>query len=208
MTENGHNAISQVQFNHLLLIKPAETDESLTHDVTLQPAKPLKGKLVGPDGKPFPGATAYSLSPGILCGPLADDKFTVQGLNPRRGHDVLFISKDRKLGAFLALKGEIKEPLTVRLEPCGTVSGRLLDQDGEPVANAVVRLEVTAPYDSGPSKVKTDKEGRFRFEGIVPGQRHQARFGPPPFGQYLYKPFTLKPGENKDLSDVEVKPKS
>jgi protocatechuate 3,4-dioxygenase beta subunit len=208
MTENGHNAISQVQFNHLLLIKPAETDEALTRDVTLQPAKPLKGKVVGPDGKPFLGATAYSLSPGILCGPLADDTFTVQALNPRRGHELLFITKDRKLGAFLTLKGAIKEPLTVRLEPCGSVSGRLLDQDGEPVANAVVRLDVTAPYDSGPPKVKTDSKGRFRFEGIVPGQSHQARFGPPPFGQYLYKPFTLKPGENKDLGDVEVKPKS
>src|SRR5262249_37670290 len=157
-----------------------------TRDVTLQPAKPLKGKVVGPDGKPFAGATAYRLAQGMLSQVLADDNFTVQGLNPRRGHDILFVDKDRKLGAFLTVKGEIKERLTIRLEPCGSVGGRLLDQDGEPVAGAVVRLDVESPYDSGPAKVKTDKQGRFRFEGIVPGQRHQARFGPPPFGQYLY----------------------
>src|SRR5262249_46493434 len=152
--------------------------------------------------KPFAGATAYRLDSGILSQILADDTFTVKGINPRRGHDLLFVDKDRKHGAFLTLKGEIKEPLTIRLEPCGSVTGRLLDQDGEPVAEAVVRLDADGPYDSGPAKVKTDKQGRFRFEGIVPGQRHQARFGPPPFGQYLYKPFTLKPGENKDLGDV------
>jgi protocatechuate 3,4-dioxygenase beta subunit len=207
MTENGHNAIGQVQFNHLLLINPAETDESLTRDVTLQPAKPLKGKVVGPDGKPFAGAIAYNFAPGILYGPLPDGTFTVQGVNPRRVHYLLFHDKDRKHGAFLALKGEQKEPLTVKLEPCGSATGRLLDQDGEPVAGAVVRLDTESHHDSAPAKVKTDKDGRFRFEGIVPGQSHQARFGPPPFGQYLYKPFTLKPGECKDLGDERVKPK-
>jgi RNA polymerase sigma factor (sigma-70 family) len=207
MTENGFNAISQVQFNHLLLIKPAETDESLTRDVALQPAKPLKGKVIGPDGKPLTGVLAYNLERGIVYQPLPDDTFTVKGVNPQRVRDLLFIDKERKHGAFLALKGEQKEPLTVRLEPCGVATGRLLDQDGEPVAGAVVRLDVEGPYDSGPLKVKTDGKGRFRSEGIVPGQRHQARFGLPPFGQYLYKPFTLKSGESKDLGDERVKPK-
>jgi protocatechuate 3,4-dioxygenase beta subunit len=207
MTENGHNAIGQEQFNHLLLIKPSETDASLTRDVTLQPAKPLKGKVVGPDGKPFAGVLAYNLERGIVYQPLPDATFMVKGVNPRRARELLFIDKDRKHGAFLTLKGEIKEPLTIQLEPCGSVTGRLLDQDGEPVVGSVVRLDVESPYDSAPAKVKTDKEGRFRFEGIVPGQRHQARFGPPPFGQYLYKPFTLKPAETKDLGDERIKPK-
>ena len=51
---------------------------------------------------------------------------------------LFFVDKERKLGAFLALKGEVKEPLTVKLEPCGSVSGRVLDQDGEPVADKAV----------------------------------------------------------------------
>jgi protocatechuate 3,4-dioxygenase beta subunit len=207
MTENGFNTIGQVQFNHLLLIKPAETDESLTRDVTLQPAKPLKGKVVGPDGKPLVGVLAYNLERGIVYQPLPDGTFTIKGVNPRRVRDLLFIDKERKHGAFVALKGKQKEPLTVRLEPCSVATGRLLDQDGEPLVGAVVRLDIESPYDSAPAKVKTDKDGRFRFEGIVPGQSHQDRFGPPPYGQYLYKPFTLKPAESKDLGDERVKPK-
>jgi hypothetical protein len=76
----------------------------------------------------------------------------------------------------------------------------------EPAAGAIVRLETDGPYDSSPAKVKTDSQGRFRIEGIVAGQRHQARYGPQPFlGQYLYKPFALKAGESKDLGEVRLK---
>jgi RNA polymerase sigma factor (sigma-70 family) len=206
-SENGFSAVGQSQYNQLLLINPGEKDETFTRDAALQPAKPIKGKVVGADGKPFIGATAYNLAPGILSQPLPDDKFTVEGVNPRRVRYLLFIDKDRKHGAFLSLKGEQREPLTVRLEPCGVATGRLLNQDGEPVAEAVARLDANGPYDSAPAKVKTDKQGRFRFEGIVAGQNHQARFGPGPYGQYLYKPFTLKAGESKDLGDEHIKPK-
>jgi protocatechuate 3,4-dioxygenase beta subunit len=205
--ETGFSVVVQSQYNQLLLINPGEKDETLTRDAALQPAKPIKGKVVGPDGKPFAGAIAYNFGPGIAYGPLPDDTITVQGVNPRRVHYLLFHDKDRKHGAFLALKGEQKELLTVKLEPCGTATGRLLDQDGEPVAGAVVRLDTESPHDSAPAKVKTDKDGRFRYEGIVPGQNHQARFGPGPFGQYLFKPFTLKAGENKELGDERIKPK-
>src|SRR5262249_34252487 len=74
--ENSFTAVSPIQYNQLLLINPGEKDETLTRDAVLRPAKPLKGKGVGPDGKPFTGATAYSLAPGILSQPLPDHTFT------------------------------------------------------------------------------------------------------------------------------------
>jgi protocatechuate 3,4-dioxygenase beta subunit len=205
-SENGFSAMAQSQFHHLLLINPGEKEQTFTRDVALEPAKSLHGKVLGPDGQPFAGAIAYNLVPGIAYQPLRDDTFTVKGVNPRRTRYLFFVDKERKLGAFLVLKGEVKEPLTVRLEPCGSVSGRVLDQDGEPVAGGVVRLETDGLYDSSPAKVKTDSQGRFRIEGIVAGRRHQARFGPQPFlGQYLYKPFALKAGESKELGEVRLK---
>jgi RNA polymerase sigma factor (sigma-70 family) len=203
---NSWSAVGQTEYSQLLLINPAEKDETLTRDVALQPAQPLRGKVVGPDGKPVAGVTTYHLAPGILSQPLADSTFTVEGLNPRRTRHLLFIDKEKQHGAFVAVKGEVKEPLTVRLEPCGSVAGRLLDQDGEPAAGAVVRLDPESVPDAGSPKVKTDRQGRFRIDGLLPGEKYQARLGPPPFGQYLSSSFTLKPGETKDLGDVQVKP--
>ncbi len=202
---NGFNFSVQEQFNQLLLINPSEKDESLTRDMALRPARPLRGRVVGSDGKPLAGVTAYRLAPQVISQPLKDDSFTVRGLNPRRTHQLVFVDKLRKQAAFVSVSGETKEPLIVRLENCGSAVGRLLDAEGQPVANAIVRLDTDEVSDSAPARVKTDSAGRFRFNGIVPGQKHQARLGLPYAGQYLFKPFTLAAGENKDLGDVIVK---
>jgi hypothetical protein len=193
----------QDQYNHLLLINPTKKDKTLRRDVALQPARQLRGKVVGPDGKRPGKVTAHNLAPGIFSQPLEADTFTVEGLNPRRPRHLVFIDKDRKHGAFVTVKGEAKEPLTVRLEECGSVAGRLLDQDGRPVAGATVRLGTESLRYFGLVRVKTNREGRFRFDGLVPGQKHQVRFGLPPVGQYLLTEFTLKPGESKDLGDCQ-----
>ena len=54
-------------------------------------------------------------------------------------------------------------------------------------------------------QIKTDRDGRFRIDGLVPGLRYQARLGPGPFGEYLFAPFTLQAGQSKDLGAVKVK---
>jgi hypothetical protein len=203
---NGFGAFGQAGYNELVLINPAEKDETLTRDVVLQPARRVRGRIVGPDGKPLNGVTAYRLAPGVLSQPLPDDTFTVEGLDPRRTRQLVFHDKENKYGAFVTLKGRTEDPLTVRLEPCGSVVGRLLDQDGQPAAGATVRLDLESLYEFGP-RVKTDRAGRFRIDGLVPGQKCQARLGAERnFGQYLGVAFAVKPGEIKDLGDVRVKP--
>jgi hypothetical protein len=204
---NSMNAIGQEGFNHLLLINPGGAEETLTRDVTLQPARPLRGKVVGPDGQALAGVRASKLAPGVLSQILPDATFTVEGLNPRRPRHLLFIDKDRKHGAFVTIKGEVQEPLTVRLEPCGSVAGRLVDEDGQPAAGVVVRLDTEDIHDTGPEAVKTDAAGGFQIAGLVPGQKYQARRGPGPFGQYLFSAFAVKPGQSRELGVCRLKPK-
>jgi RNA polymerase sigma factor (sigma-70 family) len=204
---NSWSVVGQAQYNHLLLLNLGEKEETLTRDVALRPARPLRGKVVGADRKRLAGVTAFNLAPGVLSQPLAEDTFTVEGLNPQRTRHLVFLDKGRKHGAFVSITGEVKEPLTVRLQECGSVAGRLLDQDGQPARGAMVRLDPEALLDSAPAKVKTDSEGRFRIDGLVPGQKYQARLGLPPFGQYLFTPFTLETGQSKDLGECQLKPR-
>ena len=89
---------------------------------------------------------------------------------------LIFLHLGRRLGGILMVRGE-KEPPTVRLTPTGTVIGRLLDGDG----HALAGVEIDLAFDDGDARyfyqrldpdrplIRTDKEGRFRIEGVVPG---------------------------------------
>jgi uncharacterized GH25 family protein len=62
-------------------------------------------------------------------------------------------------------------PIEVRLVRAAVVSGRIVDQTGEPVVNATVVAE--SPGANGPgrsiARAETDDIGRFRIAGIPPG---------------------------------------
>jgi hypothetical protein len=49
--------------------------------------------------------------------------------------------------------------------------------------------------------VKTDKDGRFRFEGLVPGYKY-------PLGRLdlprILAEVVVEPGKDKDLGDIKV----
>jgi len=40
----------------------------------------------------------------------------------------------RDLAGSLRIRGAEKEPLVVKLQPCGSIRGRVLDSDGKPLA--------------------------------------------------------------------------
>ena len=64
--------------------------------------------------------------------------------------------------------GEKKSDLAFRLAPLGSISGRVVDTEGEPVESAGVTVE-TGP---GTSSIRgsTDDKGRFQLTGLQPGK--------------------------------------
>ena len=103
----------------------------------------------------------------------------------------------RKLVGSIVLKGDEAGPLTVRLQPWGTITGRVLDDDGQPRGP----LEL---YSFGP-RILVGHDGKFRIEGLVPGLKYGAsvRQG----GRFrgdVFHDVTVAPGEVKDLGDVKV----
>jgi hypothetical protein len=116
----------------------------------------------------------------------------------------------------------------VRLEPLGTLAGRVLDAKGRPWAGAKVRAELVAQITGHEglaalvvttfgqpllaAEQTTDREGKFRLGGLLPGLPNYALFvtGPEQEGEqrvsyYNAYPLAVESGKTKDLGDLKSK---
>jgi RNA polymerase sigma factor (sigma-70 family) len=192
--------------NRYIELNPAEGTESMTCDVPLDPGRMPRGTVVGPDGKPLAGATAFGLtaygqSRNWTRAPLPTADFTVYGLDDGQGREVLFSYEEKRLAGVLKVRGDDRGPLTVKLEACGAVTGRLVTAEGKPRAG--VLLQVPGWLLSS-NTLQTDKDGRFRVEGLVPGVAYTLdvmQNGQP--AGHVFASLTLKAGETRDLGDVK-----
>jgi RNA polymerase sigma factor (sigma-70 family) len=196
------------------IIRPGNGAKELSCNIDLEPGTTRSGKLVGPDGQPVPGATAYGLR--VLEGrfpKLPGAAFTAYGLDPAAPRDLLFWHPGRKLARAVQLRGDEKEPVVVRLEPTGAVQGRIVDAAGRPLAGAVVEVDYQGKASFVPAlnslsfsrqPTRTDGSGRFRVEGLVARQALRL-VGLRKGGAVSHEVigFQLKPGESKDVGDVK-----
>jgi RNA polymerase sigma factor (sigma-70 family) len=196
----------QAKFNALTLLELDTTEKALVKDLTLEPARTLKGRVVGPDGQPITGTVVFGLGGNGLSRyravTLQGAEFTIQGINPRETRWLAFYHPDKDLGFFLKeLRGDTLEPLIIKLQPCGSASGRILYPDGQPVAG--LRLEFQGSQGRGGNlQTTTDKEGRFRVAALVPGQEYAivpTGYAPFPLAQVI-----VEPGKHKDLGDIKA----
>jgi protocatechuate 3,4-dioxygenase beta subunit len=200
-------------YNALALLDPGEKDKDkpLVKDVALERAQERKGRVVGPDGQPLTGVRVIGLSPrpDSDIETLKGDEFTVGGLDRRQpARRLIFLHQDKKLGLVTTLAGEKAGPLTVQLKPCGSFSGRIVDQDNQPVAGFRGYIIADGGGAFG-SRFTTDKEGRFRAEELLPGMNYSLYrvqnnavfvLSLKKFGKMF---ATVVSGENKDLGDIE-----
>jgi hypothetical protein len=115
-------------------------------------------------------------------------------------------------------------PIEVRLQPCGSAVGRLVDPDGSPLAGAMVGVSLQnrggeqIPLNIGlwPSGelFTSDADGRFRVEGLNPDLvAHlsvRPRSEPEVFlaseasKDAALRHLTVKPGETVDLGQIHL----
>jgi protocatechuate 3,4-dioxygenase beta subunit len=200
------------------VIDPAAGTESVTVDMQFDPGRSVSGTIVGPGGEPVKGCTITGLMAAFdPRKTLSDASFTAVALDPERPRTIAAASADRKLAGAIKVSGAETDPVAFKLQPTSSVTGRLTDAEGKPVANAQVtvfyrdnvvnQLRSANIFDR--AATTTDADGCFRAESVVTGQRFGVGFEMK--GRMLdagsqSRDLTITPGESKDLGEIKSKP--
>jgi RNA polymerase sigma factor (sigma-70 family) len=194
--------IPQTNFAAFARIDPARGAESLRRDIQLVRGWTFTGTVLGPDDKPLVGAVK-----GGASEPMKTAQFTVRHFNPRRPRPIFFRQPERNLVGAAPLPQKNGDSVTVQMTPGAAVTGRVVDVDGTPRAGVQVyvyfrpRQEPRWNENSLHGPIKTDQEGRFRFDALLPGLDYSLsadqislKFG-----------SGLQAGMTKDLGDLRSK---
>lgn len=203
---------NQHDYSAIVLTNAQPGSNRLNLHATVFKDRPRQLTIVDSEGKPVEGVKTRGLSfhPWDTEPALRSTSLPVVGLHPDRPRRILFFHEDRQLIGFLMASGDGEAPYTVRMQPWGAVTGRILDDSGKPLAHTTLTAAtsgiVTNPDPTVGDSVgaKTGADGRFRIERLVPGLKYTARVYPRR-GQFLGNAFenlVVEPGEVHDLGDM------
>src|SRR5262249_22981426 len=132
--------------------------------------------------------------------PSEGSNYRIRGLKPGKVRVLSFLDEKKRLAGELTLHGDETTPQRVTLQPWGTLVGRVVDADGEPLGEGFlypVRFPSSFP--------KVGKDGRFRVEGLVAGKSYRFDLlsnAGRRFGGNVTMDVKVGAGEIKDLGDV------
>lgn len=154
--------------------------QGTTRDLRLPPAARIVGRVIDQQRRPVPGAQLWLSSIGarggeqpqaLRSGDQGDFAFT--DLDPG---DYRIAARKEPLAGTSALlsvtRGQATTGVSIELEPGFVVAGRVANPLGKPLARARVWLAQRQPALEPPRFVRSEFDGRFRFEGILPGRFH------------------------------------
>jgi len=219
-------------FHYAVGVEPEAGQDSVTLDVQLTSGVDIPGRVVRADGTKVDTFAIYgqSIPGGWYQSTLTS--FAVQGYRVGRPQRLMAWVAEENLVGTILLEGEPPESISIELQPAGTLKGRLVDTDGEPVSNALLVNGHRAndaftegsgepgtrgefPDDSVSKRLlETDDEGRFVIAGLMPGLKYSARaMGNRKVGGRTsrtilgegFEDVAVSGGETTDLGDVVLK---
>ena len=192
-------------------------------DFKLERGRGLVLRVVDAQGQPLAGARVdirdpnrpFDAAPGRTD---TEGRFTVAGISSDQSTVVDVIDAKESLGATIEIpdadSGDANRPeLEVRLEPLVSVTGRVLDDEGKPLGNAVVSLfrNVNYPGQSGRSfgvsidrRNEINKDGTYVFQRLIAGATYNTQVEVSGHPNANSNHVTVKAGESTRLQDFRL----
>jgi hypothetical protein len=187
----------------------------------------VKGRVLDPQAKPVPGAKIFRLTeyrPSLQKHDLTsggDGKFELSGLDPNKKYQLIVISDEQKLGLRMDVPGGKDKTkidgLEIKLQPLGSVTGRVLKDDKTPMPDAPLTVSCLIQVQQqeftyhtfvnyGHRGLKTDQDGRFTVTGLIPGVQHMVNASSQGYASFNSQ-FNTQAGKTHNVGDV-VLPKA
>ncbi len=211
--------LSSFNYHMLVGVNPADDADSVNVDFPLSSGKTLRVTVVDSDGNPVPGCQYTGKLEFNAWRQSAGNELEIVGYRSEKPRRVQVLHKGRKLAGLILIEGNVRDKLTVALQPWAEIKGRIVDETGAPKANVEIR-DMFGFDDSrvGPDmaglppsegsqigRYYTDDEGRFNIAGLMPGYKFGMHVS---YDRYFLGDVrpdeVLKPGEVHELGDLEL----
>ncbi|MAD81069.1 MAG: hypothetical protein CMJ50_09545 [Planctomycetaceae bacterium] len=219
-------------YNFVAVVHPKPGDKRVRIDMPMAASPSVRLQVVVPGGDvtELPKLEVYGLN----------DRWGWQEKSPREliVEDLL---GDEKRKVFVYLRGaglagaavvdrNSNQPVSIKLAPSGSISGRLVDEEGEPITDATLvrgsyypnagndaRHGTWAKHPGkrvSPTRIPVDEQGRFKITGLIPGWHYSARVSALRMvrnqmgNKFLGQAFvneTVEPGEARELGDLVIR---
>ena len=207
---------------HLLKqIEPATDAISSTCDLELEADVSIRGRVVGPDGKPISDLYVLGQSEGDQWWRprhtdyvRTTDRFAVYGYDGNSPRQLFFKNKDETLVGQYRLEGDAPPEIVVTLQPSVRVTGRVIENETDlPAARYFLHCEKCSLFNEKYPTVKfrthwcfTDDEARFEIKGLTAGLAYKMNArsdtSNPNRNRFTIDLTAAKPGAVIELGDV------
>jgi beta-lactamase regulating signal transducer with metallopeptidase domain/protocatechuate 3,4-dioxygenase beta subunit len=181
-----------------------------------QGSRTLQGQVVEKTAngeRPMAGAIVEAVGFGHGGGfsARADAQGRFQGHPPEAPQVIYARSRDGKLAGFTLVAADAKE-ITATVAPASELTGRIVDDGGRPVAGRQVQIRLDSGSDFAHSgrffrQLKTNEQGRFRFEGAVVGATGEVSLAIDeqlPLGSIKVERFEIRGEDAVEMPDIII----
>ena len=220
--------IAESDWPEEFVLEPEEERDLGTATVDMA-GQSIRGRVMDAERNPVEGCIVVDLQSEAMARTNELGVFEITGLpyrdvrsSPPQSYEAVLIAvhPDLKLYATeVKMDPDWGFEAHMVLEPLGSIKGRLLDEEGRPIAKQRVKLTATdIPYVAWPdalsahryeaklrAETTTDGDGRWSFDGLLPGFDYYVTARDSDDGRTLslfYERVATEPGATIDLGDI------